>query len=120
MRLARKHSINQRVDFLRVRKKGLSKAGRYLILSTLEDTKLDHLKVGIITTKRVGKAHERNRLRRRVRAIIQRHGESLFEPRRYMVTIPLKGASEATFDELEKDWLRLARRLKLVEGILQT
>lgn len=106
--------MNQRAEFQRVREHGRSKAGRHVILSTLEDVTLEHLKVGIITTKRVGKAHERNLVRRRVRAILQRHGEALAEPRRYLVTIPRRGSPSASFAELERDWLKLANRLKLM------
>jgi ribonuclease P protein component len=114
MRLPRKHSMSQRAEFQRVRDSGKSKAGRFLIVGTLADDSLPHLMVGIITTKRIGKAHERNLVRRRVRALLQRHGDALADPRRYLVTIPRKGAPDASFAALEKDWLKQARRLGLL------
>ena len=114
MRLSRKHSMNQRSQFHGVRANGRSKTGRFLILSTLEDDALPHLMLGLITTRKVGKAHERNLLRRRFRAIVQRHGDHLENPRRYLVTIPRRGAADASFAELEKDWLKQAGRLGLM------
>jgi len=114
MRLPRKHSMTTRADFSRVRKDGRAKAGRFVVLSTLDDPGLPHLMVGFITTRRVGKAHDRNRLRRRFRAMVQKHAEGFGDLHRYLVTIPRPGASEASFEELEKDWLKQAQRLGLL------
>lgn len=113
MRLPRKSSITRRADFQRVKSTGRSKAGRFVILSTLPDPALETLRVGFITTRRCGKAHERNLLRRRLRALVQTHAPGFDDPRRYLVTIARRGAAEAAFAELEADWLRQARRLGL-------
>jgi ribonuclease P protein component len=106
--------MTTRAEFSRVRKDGRAKAGRFVVLSTLDCAELPHLMVGFITTRRIGKAHDRNRLRRRFRAIVQSHAEEIDDLRRYLVTIPRPGAAEATFEELEKDWLKQARRLGLI------
>ena len=108
--------MHHRADFARARKNGQAKAGRYLLVSTLADPALDGLRVGIITTRRVGKAHDRNLLRRRVRAIIQRHGEKISDPRRLLVTVLRVGATRADFAALERDWLKQAGRLGLLES----
>ena len=116
MRLPRKHSMSKRADFFRARKDGQAKAGRFVVLSTLADPALPHLKVAIITTKKVGKAHDRNLLRRRIRAILQRHGERIDDPKRLLVTIPRPGSATASFEDLETDWLRQAKRLGLLRS----
>ena len=113
MRLPRKDSMKQRADFARVKTTGQAKAGRFVILSTLLDPELDSLRSGFITTKRSGKAHDRNLLRRRFRALVQAHAPAFSEKRRFLVTIARSGAAQATFAELEADWLRQARRLGL-------
>jgi ribonuclease P protein component len=114
MRLPRKDSMKQRAEFARVKTTGQAKAGRFVILSTLEDPTLGSLHTGFITTKRSGKAHDRNLLRRRFRALVQAHAPAFPEKRRFLVTIARPGAASATFAELEADWLRQARRLGLL------
>lgn len=106
--------MTHRADFARVKKTGQAKAGRFVILSTLVDPALATLRTGFITTKRSGKAHERNLLRRRFRSLVQQHAPNFPEMRRYLVTIARPGAAHAEFAELEADWLRQARRLGLI------
>ena len=117
MRFPRKQSINRREDFLRIRKRGSSKAGRFVIVSTLEDGALEGMRTAFITSKRSArKAHDRNLVRRRLRACVRNHASDFAEPGRYLVTIARPGAHLATFSELEADWLRQCKRLKLLNG----
>jgi ribonuclease P protein component len=106
--------MKNRADFVRVKKIGQAKAGRFVILSTLADPALAGIRTGFITTKRSGKAHDRNLLRRRFRALVQAHAPGFPETGRYLVTIARPGAAQATFAELEADWLRQARRLGIL------
>ncbi|MGJ8672557.1 ribonuclease P protein component [Rubritalea sp.] len=116
MRLPRKFSMNHRAEFARVRELGESRPGRYLVVSTLPAAELEHFKLGLITTKKVGKAHQRNYLRRVFRSIIQKHGESLREDC-YIVTIARWRATEASYEELEREWLKLTRKLGLFTSV---
>lgn len=106
--------MTNRADFARVKKTGQAKPGRFVILSTLADPSLGALRIGFITTKRCGKAHDRVLLRRRFRALVQAHAPKFTEIHRFLVTIARPGAAQATFAELEADWLRQARRLGLL------
>ena len=105
--------MNQRKQFMLCRENGVSKAGKYLVLSTLCDDSLTQLKVAYITTKKVGKAHQRNAIRRKLRAITQKHGDNI-AGKRYLVTIARWSATNVPFCELEKDWLKLAKRLNIL------
>lgn len=113
MRLPRKFSMQHRAEFARVRELGRSKAGRYLVVSTLAESDLEHFKLGLITTKKVGKAHQRNYLRRQFRSIIQQCGGKI-SPHRYVVTIARWRATEASYAELEAEWLKLAGKLNIL------
>jgi ribonuclease P protein component len=106
--------MTSRADFARVKTTGQAKAGRFVILSTLEDPSLDTLRTGFITTKRCGKAHDRVLLRRRFRALVQTYAPQFTAKNRFLVTIARAGAAQASFADLEADWLRQARRLGLV------
>ncbi len=115
MRLPRKFSMNRRAEFTRSREHGVSRPGQYLVLSVLHQPTLEHIKTGFITTKKVGKAHQRNLLRRRFRAIIQENGE-MIEPHYYVVTIARWRAIEATYSELKKDWMKQAKKLGILKS----
>ena len=114
MRLPRKFSMTSRAEFARSREHGISRPGRYLVLSVLHKPDLDHFRTGFITTKKVGTAHQRNQLRRRFRAIIQKHGEKI-NPHYYIVTIARWRATEASYHELERDWLKQATKIGIIK-----
>jgi len=115
MKLPRSSSINQREDFLRIRKTGQAKAGRFVIVSTLPDPAQPTIRSAFITSKRAAKkAHDRNLIRRRLRSCLQEHAPYFTDQNRFLVTIARPEAKSATYAELEADWLRQCRRLKLL------
>lgn len=103
-------------EFSRVKKKGVAKGGSYLVLSTLADPELPHHKAGIIATRKIGNAVTRNLLRRRVQAIVAKYSNQIDNQQgnRYIVTILRWRAPEATYAQLEKDWLKQANRLGIL------
>ena len=59
----------------------------------------------------------RNRVRRRLRAIVREHGEQLRgDTGGRVVTVARYTASSASYSELAKDWCQLARRLGVLES----
>ncbi len=116
MKFPRSRSITQAADFSRIRKNGRSKAGRFVIVSTLEDAATPHLRAAFITSKRSAKmAHDRNLIRRRLRALLQEHTPLIENHQRYLVTIARNGAANATYTELKADWTKQLRRLGLLK-----
>ena len=85
-----------------------------MIVGVLSDSEVRSLKVGYITTRRLGNAVVRSGIRRRLRGIVQRHGEHLKEGH-WLVMIPHTLSGGATSAELERDWLKLLRRAGLLE-----
>lgn len=114
MRFPRARRITQRSDFQRVRRKGRSYRGRHMILGVLADESIRTLRVGYITTRRLGNAVARVGVRRRLRGILQRHGAGL-APGHWLVMVAFTSAANATSAELEHDWFKLARRARLLE-----
>lgn len=115
MKLPRSSSINRSEDFIRIRKTGQAKAGRFVIVSTLADQSLASIHSAFVTSKRAAKkAHDRNLIRRRLRSCLQKHGVNFINPKCFIITIARSEAKSATFTELEADWLRQCRRLKLL------
>lgn len=116
MRFPRDRRITSRRLFQRVRNQGKSFAGHFLVLGVLRD---DHLavpvRVGYITTRRIGNAVTRNRVRRRLRGVLQRTGERL-KPGYCLVLIARNRAAEATSEALEKEWKWLAHRAGIFQG----
>lgn len=66
-------------------------------------------RVGVITSKRVGDAVRRNRVRRRLRELF-RTNQRRIRPGVWVVTIARPAAAHAAFAKLEAEWLRLAAR----------
>ena len=72
-------------------------------------------RVGITVSKKLGKAHIRNRIRRRLREVY-RINEEKFLPGWDIVVVARSKALEAPFDQLTKSYLNLAKKA----GILVT
>ncbi len=96
-------------DFARVRAQGASFPGRFVVLSVLRDAQAMPFRFGLVTSKKVGGAVVRNRIRRRLRQVIQEEQMQLAEGL-LLVIIARWRAPEATVADLCQDFLRTARR----------
>ena len=75
-------------------------------------------RVGITVSKKLGKAHIRNRVRRRFREIY-RLNEDQFLPGWDIVVVARTRAVKACFPELTKAYLALARKAGILQGEAQ-
>ena len=66
-------------------------------------------RVGITVSKKLGKAHIRNRIRRRLREVY-RLNEEKFQPGWDIVIVARSKALDAPFDQLVKSYLALAKK----------
>jgi ribonuclease P protein component len=121
-------------EFRRVREAGVSFAGKWLVFGVWKaapppaerlgevrgvasaseavssgPAQLEPPRFGVVTSRKVGGAVIRNKVRRRIRHIQQKH---LAEIRGgvWCVTVARFRAAEATFAELDAEWCKLARR----------
>ena len=96
-----------------MRRDGAPMHGQFMLLSVLRDAAPGSARLGIITSRRVGGAVERNRVRRRLREIVRAdHGHLLQGA--WLVIVVRNRAVGAAFAELREDWLRLVRRANIL------
>lgn len=84
-----------------------------MILAVLERPELPHALAGFTVSKRIGNAVTRNLIRRRLR-MIAREAFPHFLARVFVVTIARHTAAAAPYDELRREWRKLARRARLL------
>lgn len=105
-------------DFDRLRREGKTHAGSYLVLSTLNDPQSSagehRFLAGLITSKKLGIAVVRNRVRRRLRAIIDEFSDRIV-PGTVMVVIARHRAPKGSYDDLRQDWKRVAKRAGILK-----
>ena len=100
-------------EFHAVKSDGLSCHGRFMVLSVLKNSPSMQTKVGFITSRRVGGAVVRNRVRRRFREIVRLARPDL-QPSLWLVLVARKSASEASFQSLQREWLQLAHKASIL------
>jgi ribonuclease P protein component len=83
------------------------------VLGVLAQADEARARVGIVTTRKVGMAVVRNRIRRRIREVFRLHQFDLITGV-WLVTVARPSAAKASFRELERDWLRLAERASIL------
>ena len=79
---------------------------------------LEENRVGITVGKKLGKAHVRNRTRRRIREVY-RLNEEKFQPGWDIVVVARSRAVDAPFEKLVKSYLSLAERAGLLRQEVQ-
>jgi ribonuclease P protein component len=108
--------LTRTAEFALVKKDGKSWTGRHLTLGILHEAGESAARLGIITTRRIGHAVIRNRVRRRLREIFRLNQHRLISGI-WIVTIARVSAAKATFGQLERDWLRLATRASILAPV---
>ena len=95
-------------EFERVKKDGQTQRGRLLVLGVLREEGLS-FRAGFVTSRMIGNAVARNRIRRRLREIVRKHQHQI-KSGVWIVMVARVPAAGATYAELEGEWLRLAER----------
>lgn len=101
--------LTRRAEFAAVREQGKSQHGNFMVLGTWQTSSPQPARIGVVTSRRVGTAVERNRTRRRLREIFRLH-RNLLPSGLWMVIVPRRAAVRATFAALAEEWRALAAR----------
>ncbi len=104
-------TIKKHSDFINIKLSGKSLVSKSLILQKLFDSNLNNsIKVGFITTKKIGTAVKRNRAKRLmrsiVREIINKYGKNNFA----YVLIARKAIFDAKYDELKEELHKMLKK----------
>ncbi|RMG48732.1 MAG: ribonuclease P protein component [Acidobacteria bacterium] len=99
--------LRKRREFLAVYERGVRVPGPLLVLFVVPRRE-GGARLGITTTRRLGSAVVRNRLRRLVREVFRRHRHRM--PSWDLVVNVRAEAREAGYREIETEWQRLVKR----------
>ncbi|HOQ09770.1 MAG TPA: ribonuclease P protein component [Syntrophomonadaceae bacterium] len=109
--LGREFRITTTQDYNNIYRDGEKFPGKYLILYVAKN-QLGHNRYGIVTSHKVGKAVVRNRIKRRLRALVRKMDPAI-KPGHDMVLVVRHHAGAADYQQLEKDLSMVIRKAKL-------
>jgi ribonuclease P protein component len=109
----RDRRLTNTAEFARVRAEGKTERGSLLLLGVLEAGDRSPFRAGFVTSKRLGGAVVRNRVRRRLREIVRRHQGEMSRGL-WLVVIARPAAARANYAALEQEYLRLAKRTSIL------
>jgi ribonuclease P protein component len=99
-------------EFEAVRASGKSIHGKLLVLGVLEHASTGLPRIGIITSRRVGGAVSRSRVRRLIREAVRPTRHQLAEGI-WLVVVAKHSASRATAAAVQREWTQLCDRARL-------
>ncbi len=118
--MKRRFRLTRSTDFERVRRTGKSYAHPLVVLVASPNAE-EKIRVGVVAGLKVGGAVQRNRARRRMRAVIHDLLPSL-QPGWDLIFIARQPISEARFEDIQAAIARLLRRagILVLEGTLRS
>lgn len=105
--------LTRAAEFERVKSEGFWQHGKLLILGVLQVEHTGPFCAGFVTSRRLGSAVVRNRVRRRLRELVRRHQQEV-RASVWIVVIAKSEAVRASYYALEDEWLRLAKRASIL------
>jgi ribonuclease P protein component len=105
--------LRRAADFARMRTDAQMYRGSLLSLGVAPNSETAGFRAGFITSRKIGNAVQRNRVRRRLREIV-RLNQTALRSNIWLVTIAQAAAASASYRALEDEWLRLAKRASIL------
>ncbi len=116
LRFPKAARLTQTAEFARVRMEGRPVHGKMITLGVLKGVAEKDGRVGIVTSKRVGNAVIRNRVRRRLREIFRAMRPRLI-PGLWLVIVAKSPAAKATLAVLGEEFSQLAQRGRILREL---
>lgn len=108
--MKKKNIVQKSQDFNRIIKKHQGKASKYFIINK-ENNNENIPKFGITFTKHIGNAVTRNKLKRRIKSIIDSN-KNIYQNNQNYIIIAKKQTLDLTYQELEKELIYLFKKIK--------
>jgi ribonuclease P protein component len=112
-RFSKDRRLTKPPEYERVKRDSFARHGKLLMLNVVPVDNSDPCRAGFVTSRRVGGAVVRNRVRRRMREIVRQHQHDL-RAGFWIVLVAKRDAANASYQQLEHEWLRLARRASIL------
>ena len=113
-RLGRSARIGPSGDFARIRQQGQRMVLGCLIANWQQLPEGSKARLGVVTSKKIGGAVERNRARRLLRESFRQHQHELAQSVE-IILVARNSIADRTFAEVEKDFLTALNRAKLLK-----
>jgi len=110
--MKRKYRLRRNSDFQQVRRLGKSYASPLMVLAFLHN-ELDYSRFGFVVSKRLGKAFQRNKIKRRMRESIRLRMPEI-KPGFDLVLIARKQIGQSTYVEISRSLKGLLKRADLL------
>ena len=106
--------LNTDADFRRVYQRGKSLADRNLVIYTMKN-KSDKSRIGISISKKVGKAHVRNRIRRCIKEAYRLNIDERVQAGYDMVFIARISAADKDYREIERSLKYICKKANIIK-----
>jgi ribonuclease P protein component len=110
--MRRKYRLQRNSDFQQVRQQGKFYASSFMVLAFLRN-ELDHSRFGFSVNKRLGKAVQRNKIKRRMREAVRLQIPHI-KPGFDVVVIARQPICDASYTQIEQSLQYLLKKSKLV------
>ncbi len=106
--MKKRHIVKEKKDFDKAFKLGKKKSCKYAYIY-IKDNNLDNYRFGICVSKKIGKANVRNKIKRRVKDIIDK-SKLLFPNKDYIIVLK-QNALDAKYCELNEDLIEILKNI---------
>jgi ribonuclease P protein component len=110
--LEKKYRLSKRDDYNKVYRYGSSSANKQLVIYFMSQPKIDHFRLGLSVSKKIGNAVTRNRVRRMIKEIARLHKLSIKNQMDY-IFIARNPTATISYQELERSVIHLFRKNSL-------
>jgi ribonuclease P protein component len=108
-----KKRLRRATEYSRMRREGRVYRGEFVTIAVRHAPDASTFRAGFITSRKIGNAVQRNRVRRRLREIVRKNQFAL-RNNIWLLTIAQTAAARASYRVLEDEWLRLAKRASIL------